>query len=528
MDLGPIVLWNVGLTCAVLFLRSLASRPRAWGWLLVSSVLLSACALGLLLNVALDSLALWVGLAWGVTVALPMFGMFRIQRAVQRQQYQSGLRWAQLCAVLHPADGLREQPRLIQALALAQAGKRDEAERLLSQQRLSGPLARIFQQQLFKLRGDWQDIVQWGLGSDLSAGLQAVASGKSELTRDPVGLALVMRALGEVGRQDAMVELAQVSGRLLMGKGTVFHLARLFLFAFTGRLEAVKALLAGPLVGYTHEVKQYWLATAELALGDAPAAAGRLAELMRSDDAVVRAQAEARLEQARTGHSPWPPLSESARRALEVAEVSSEQELRFSPATASPRSPATWSLIALNAAVFLALSPDGEWFNAGVLDPRDFFQGQYWRLGSFLFLHENWLHLGLNAISLWWLGRYAERALGPARYAATYAAAGALSGVPYLVLLQVTGSSPSVIGASGAVMGMLGAAGAVLLRGWRTERAPVGRLLTQLAAIVTIQVVVDLTSPRVAMGAHLVGMVAGFLIASIVRHPGTSGASAPG
>src|SRR5690606_4724046 len=79
--------------------------------------------------------------------------------------------------------------------------------------------------------------------------------------------------------------------------------------------------------------------------------------------------------------------------------------------------------------------------------------GELWRLVTFSFVHVGGIHLLVNVMNLYFLGRLAEDLFGPWRTAAVFALAGVGgAGASYL-------ASPAGIsaGASGAIFGLLGA-----------------------------------------------------------------------
>ena len=79
-----------------------------------------------------------------------------------------------------------------------------------------------------------------------------------------------------------------------------------------------------------------------------------------------------------------------------------------------------------------------------------------------------------------------------------------------------------VVGASGCIMGLVGASTAVLLRGFRREKALVAkRRLYLFVAVIVLQTIVDFQIPQVSFFAHIVGAITGFLTALAVTHPGT-------
>ncbi len=82
-------------------------------------------------------------------------------------------------------------------------------------------------------------------------------------------------------------------------------------------------------------------------------------------------------------------------------------------------------------------------------------EGQWWRLGTAPLLHGGWLHLLMNAISLWMVGNILEPLVGRRWYAALFVL-GALGGS----LLGLLLNAPNVVsvGASGAIMALFAAA----------------------------------------------------------------------
>jgi membrane associated rhomboid family serine protease len=122
---------------------------------------------------------------------------------------------------------------------------------------------------------------------------------------------------------------------------------------------------------------------------------------------------------------------------------------------------------------------------------------------SALFVHDpaSWWHVVGNMAFLVGLGPIVERALGSRRFAVLYVAAG-LAGAG-LHLLLAGGSTTPMVGASGAIFGVLAAA--ALLR---------PRLVGFAIGFVGLNIWQALhgTSGGVAVGAHLGGFAMGFLV----------------
>jgi rhomboid protease GluP len=177
--------------------------------------------------------------------------------------------------------------------------------------------------------------------------------------------------------------------------------------------------------------------------------------------------------------------------------------------------------------VFLFEISTGDWndpevlHRIGALEPYAVVvQGEYWRLFTALFLHGGFLHLGFNLFALYVLGPPLERAIGTLRFAACYLISGLASSAG-VVGLTVMGfvEVAQVIGASGCIMGIVGAWAGFLLRQHHSPLARQG--LANITFIVAIQIVFDLSTPQISMAAHLCGLVAGFFLGLILAPRGT-------
>ena len=136
-------------------------------------------------------------------------------------------------------------------------------------------------------------------------------------------------------------------------------------------------------------------------------------------------------------------------------------------------------------------------------------QHEYWRFITALFLHGGLLHLGFNLFALYVLGPPLERSIGTIRFVACYLISGLASGAGVVGLTLVALTQPAqLIGASGSIMGIVGAWAGFLMR---HRHAPYARQrLSDVAVIVAIQIAFDLSTPQVSMAAHLCGLIAGF------------------
>ena len=188
--------------------------------------------------------------------------------------------------------------------------------------------------------------------------------------------------------------------------------------------------------------------------------------------------------------------------------------------------PAVLVLILLNVVSFLFeisvgdLNDSEVLHRVGALEPYAVIaQGEYWRLFTALFLHGGFTHLLFNVFALYVLGPPLERSIGTIRFAVCYLISGLASsagvvGLTVLGFVQVG----QLVGASGCIMGIVGAWAGFLLR---HRHAPQARQrLANVGLIVAIQIAFDLSTPQVSMAAHLCGLIAGFFLGFVLAPRG--------
>ncbi|MGW7073245.1 rhomboid family intramembrane serine protease [Streptomyces sp. NPDC054855] len=175
-------------------------------------------------------------------------------------------------------------------------------------------------------------------------------------------------------------------------------------------------------------------------------------------------------------------------------------------------------LLGLNVAVFIAVLAVGDrlvnelvligaWPPAPWVPTEGVAEGQWYRLVTSMFTHQEIWHIGFNMLGLWWLGGPLEAALGRARFLALYM----LSGLAGSALTYVLESADKAsLGASGAIFGLLGAT-AVLMRRLNYDMRPV-------IALLAINLLFTFTMDGIAWEAHVGGLVAGVAIAYGMVH----------
>ena len=182
----------------------------------------------------------------------------------------------------------------------------------------------------------------------------------------------------------------------------------------------------------------------------------------------------------------------------------------------------TYILIALNLAFFAAEIHSGgsESFVAldtlGALIPQKFWAGQWWRVLNANFLHFGVLHLGTNMLTLFFLGRLVELNLGTGFYLLVYLLSGIGSMLTCALVYQQSGSAQiTLMGASAAIMGLVGTLLAIALKLWLQYRTTTNaKRLRAVILVIVLQFVLDNLIPQISFYSHLFGLIIGFTLSA--------------
>ena len=272
-------------------------------------------------------------------------------------------------------------------------------------------------------------------------------------------------------------------------------------------------------------IRNFWLATAEIAAGNEDFGRQQLIALRDNYDGDFGNAIAWRLSHP----IPSPDLVLSASSKQILFRISSDlnQEYKYSPAvTLSGKKPlATYALIGINILVFaleikLWNSQELEilLFQMGALDPERVWAGEWWRLLNANFLHAGFLHLAMNMMGLYVIGSFVEVSLGSWRYLISYLVSGVGSMFVICILSKFFNSQSIItVGASGAIMGLVGVMGAIMLWGWRREKSRIAaRGLRSIILIIVLQLMFDLSNPQVSIAAHNYGLILGFITGNLL------------
>lgn len=167
----------------------------------------------------------------------------------------------------------------------------------------------------------------------------------------------------------------------------------------------------------------------------------------------------------------------------------------------------TWSIIGLALVVFLLQyltgGPNAGWVTQQFIYYPPFTAAQPWRMLTALFLHGSFLHILFNMYSLYVIGPLLERALGRWRYLVLFL----LSGLGGSVAVLLLAPTIAVLGASGAIFGLLGA--------FFVIQRKLGGNSTQLIIVIGLNLVMGFVIPNIAWQAHVGGLIVGGVVALV-------------
>src|SRR5690625_1243754 len=177
----------------------------------------------------------------------------------------------------------------------------------------------------------------------------------------------------------------------------------------------------------------------------------------------------------------------------------------------------TYVLIILNMIMYFILETNGgstdienlvkfgAKFNPLIID------GEWWRIVSSMFLHIGFLHLFMNMLALYYLGTTVEKIYGSVRFILIYFLAGIGGG-----LTSFAFSMSVSAGASGATFGLFGA---LLFFGVIHKKIFFQTMGRGIITIVVLNIIFGFTVSQIDIGAHLGGLIAGFLASWIFHLP---------
>src|SRR5215475_12725136 len=179
----------------------------------------------------------------------------------------------------------------------------------------------------------------------------------------------------------------------------------------------------------------------------------------------------------------------------------------------------TYIFLGLNILIFVLMafaggsSSEPTLLAFGVKANSEIARGEWWRFITPIFIHIGMLHLFFNSYALWIVGPQVEKLYGAARFVILYV----LTGVAGVCGSYFYHPQSISAGASGAIFGLFGVLLVFGIR-YRSSIPPFFKRAvgTGVLPVIVINLIIGFTIPAIDNSAHIGGLLAGALLASIV------------
>jgi membrane associated rhomboid family serine protease len=527
----------------IFFLRRPPNGNLTFGLMQLGAALLS----GLGLYGARYSEARWLGVAGAIglgagacllVVGPVVRGLAR--RFASAERLGIAARLLDIAELLAPGSGVAEEKAVLGAMKEIRDGRIEETVDALTaaKDRAPGEAKRAIDERialLYLAAYRWDDAIKhaeenlFGAiprgrshpeGGDEQPSDEAPLEQPTSL-RAALGIAppVWVELLGAYGRTGNLDQAARMLSRLedvCDGREDAaiwVHRGRLMFLALAGRPAAVQALVEPRRARHMSlAARTYWMAVAHEHGGDRAAASAAYTKARTRSRGRPRALIDQALERIAKLDSATP---------IQLSPIASEVVARVeaAPLPAPIRIEravqpwATWSITAILVGVAGAISlfagstgDPGVLVRAGAMVRGMIDGGEWWRLVSCVFVHVGVVHLAVNGIGMFFLGRVAEELFGTAR---TFALFG-LCGIAGAIASYLASPAGVSAGASGAIFGMLGAVFVELTWHRRKYRAAWKRGMWGGLVVVTVaQLGVGFLYPMIDQWAHGAGLAAG-------------------
>jgi membrane associated rhomboid family serine protease len=423
----------------------------------------------------------WFGVAGaiGVGAGTCLLVLGPIVRAAARrfagaERFKIAERLLDVADVLAPGSGVGEEKALLAAMREIRDGNIEQTVVALTAAREQAPAeARLAIDEriamLYLAAYRWDEAIAHAeknlFGVELAPQANTAAMHPGLALRRALGIAppVWVELLGAYGYTGDLEQAARMLDRLeevCAGRaeaGIWVHRGRMIFLALAGRVAAVEALVEPRKSRHmSRGARAYWVAVAHERKGDA-----RGAEV-----AYVKARSKSRgrprvlIDRALERLSDIKGIELTPLATEVVARVEQEAppvvQMRERPRAPWATRVLTASMLAVAATItlFVGDSSDlGVLVRSGAMVRGFIHHGEWWRIVSCNFIHVGGLHLLVNTLGLWFLGRLCEDMFGTLRTFAIFAVAG-VAGFIASDLASPVGISA---GASGAIFGLLGA-----------------------------------------------------------------------
>lgn len=449
---------------------------------------------------------------FGLFFVAPALLMHSANRAVYANRFKTARRLLKTIRTLHPFFSIQTHDKIFSGFEAVHNGDPEKGVRLLETFLLHHPeQEKHIRPFLFRINHQWLQLKEW-----TEEQYPLIFSNPSTV---PAGDAVYyLRSLLEIGNTPLALHFYREFSLSLNRDPHLSAVARMMIFAFNGSVDAVRYMFTNSAAAKLSENNQtIWIALATECSGEPGKAREIYQNLLGENDGIIRSDALFRLENPRPKQTFAVDTS-----MLEKMKKTVAQEHRYSFADHSNKhaslciSLLTANLVMMILQIFSGGSEDthtlyrmGALMIAPGLDPEPV------RYVLSMFLHFGTAHFAVNVLVLFVLGKFMERFLGKLRFLLVYFAGGIGANIFFVFAVKMSMIDDHVlaVGASGAIMSLLGAEGAIMLKGKLLDKAPVAaRQFKRFIFIVSAQTFTDTIIPETSLIHHLSGLAIGFII----------------
>ncbi len=514
IDINVFIIITVFSTCLSTIIQVIKEIiPKNDGWITISVLIILVTGLLLTINLSLSA---WIGgILLTLFLIIPRWLLYRFDRLFEVKNYQKSRQILSIILCLHFTKYCQNYYQLLLGLELADNGNINKGINILNKNNTCLPIFNYYYGLFYyEILGDWQKCLQ----------LFEHEIDKKILFSDPLLLTYYLRALGETGKLNQLFEnISKVQSILLKQKKyTYISRIKLYGFAFSGQISALKQLFASELSFYPEYLQQFWLVTAKTVMNKNKDYYQILLKKYSMNHNILRASVEWRIK--KTSIPLLEKIKNSAYKNLYQIHINNKKTNINTNILRSKNKKITLFLITINFLVFVTQIRFGgsenleTLYQLGALVPIVVWEGEFWRLITANFLHYGWGHFLMNMLALYFLGNLVEAISNKYHYIIIYFLSGIGSMFAFSLLANYTNKLDYIlVGASASVMGLVGSLTAIFLRRWLNEKSSINsKRLSMMLIIITVQLISDYLIPQVSMLSHLFGLLIGFMIESFI------------
>ncbi|MGK7957998.1 MAG: rhomboid family intramembrane serine protease [Crocosphaera sp.] len=510
IDINTFIVITVLSICLATIIRVFQGIiPKNDGWILISFIVILITVFLLIINSVLS--AYIGGILLTIFIIIPQWGFRRVNRLFEIKNYQKSRQLLSKLMYLHFTQYWRNFYQLLWALELANNGNVKKAVTILNIKDNHLPIFHYYYQVFtYEILGNWQMCLQW---------FEHQIDQKI-LFSDSILLTYYLRALGETGNLNQLFQNILTVQSILLKQKKYSDISRikLYSFAFSGQIVAIKKLFESELSFYPEHLQLFWLVTAKTVTDQNNDNYRILIRKYLHHHHILRSSIEWRLERVSI------PFLETIKNSqyshLYKISLIGKKVNANSNIVRFKNNPITLLLIIINFLVFVTQISFGgsenfeTLYQLGALRPIIVWQGEYWRIITANFLHYGWGHFLMNMLALYFIGNLVEFLSKKFHYIMIYVISGVGSMFVFSYLaVYIHDVDYILVGASASIMGLVGSLTAIFLRRWLSNKSSLNlKKLLMMVVVITLQLISDYLIPQVSMLSHLFGLLIGFMI----------------